>query len=110
MKGTNEKAWIKPRIASQWLETEGTYNDHIEPRMGSQWWQIKGTNEQPQIELRMTSQWLEIKGTNNEPIQNVGWHPNVWKPKQQRTNIDTNYDGVTMMRTERYNRLILGRT
>ena len=28
MKGTNEKAWIKPRIASQWLETEETYNEH----------------------------------------------------------------------------------
>ena len=40
----------------------------------------------------------------------IGWHPNVWKPKELRTNIDRNYDGITMMRNERNNRLILGRT
>ena len=34
-------------------------------------------------------------------LWNVGWHPNVWKPKELRTNIDRNHDGVTIMRNER---------
>ena len=43
---------------------------------------------------RMTSQWWETKGSNKEHRQKLGCCPNDQKPKELRTNIDRNQDGI----------------
>ena len=35
---------------------------------------------------------------NNEHRPNLGLHPNVWNPKELRTNLDRNQNDITMTR------------